>query len=68
MDEIILLQEEMRRVLHFLLWQISWWKARFSPTSGHVMPLAEGHQAYAERQIAFLRQVADKFKFMWSKL
>ncbi|KAJ7168780.1 hypothetical protein C8R46DRAFT_1218172 [Mycena filopes] len=49
-EEVLLLREEMRRVLRYLEWQAAWWLERVSARGNVVMPLQAGLEAYARRQ------------------
>ncbi|KAJ7123325.1 hypothetical protein C8R46DRAFT_1238052 [Mycena filopes] len=49
-EEVLILREEMRRVLRYLEWQAAWWIARAAPRSTVAAPLQAGLEAYARRQ------------------
>ncbi|KAH7905780.1 hypothetical protein BJ138DRAFT_1017239 [Hygrophoropsis aurantiaca] len=80
-EEVMLLREEMQRVLAYLEWQACWWDqqparrtaASTEPTEagyeGNVRALtpdeATGAVAYARRQAATRRAMRDPFQAMW---
>lgn len=72
-EEVELLVEEMRRVIHFFEWRARWWTGRATlraacsslSTSSDV---AEGVGAYALRQSEIFRQLATKFAHTWLPL
>ncbi|KAJ7846077.1 hypothetical protein B0H14DRAFT_2584366 [Mycena olivaceomarginata] len=49
-EELILLEEEMRRVLEFCAWKAHWWDDRAEARSDVMPELAEGLRAYALAQ------------------
>ncbi|KAF8181396.1 hypothetical protein K438DRAFT_1601641, partial [Mycena galopus ATCC 62051] len=51
-EEVILLEEEMRRVLEYCAWKVKWWEDRRNSRTGVSAELAEGLQAYATEQAA----------------
>jgi hypothetical protein len=65
-EEGLLLQEEMRRVLSFVVWQAGWWLDRQAPHDGLSPPEAEGIAAYSIRQAALCQALHDNFASRWS--
>ncbi|KAJ7036232.1 hypothetical protein C8F04DRAFT_1258078 [Mycena alexandri] len=66
-EEVMLLREEMRRVLRYLEWQAGWWEQRKTGREHQVSPgLQKGLAAYAAKQAAFHRRLAVFFKAEWS--
>lgn len=65
-EEIILLREEMRRVLAFLTWHADWWdtQSRLS-TENCLREQAEGYLAYAKKQAHIRRSIRASFKHVW---
>ncbi|KAF7321068.1 CxC2 domain-containing protein [Mycena chlorophos] len=65
-EEVMLLKEEMRRVLRFLRWRSNWWRAqarvRASTTSAAV---AGGLEAYALRQAYQCESLLGHFQTTW---
>jgi len=69
-EEVILLQEEMRRVVHFLEWKSKNWVSRADARAGAVTPAVHsGLSAYAHKQASIFRNLAVRFCRRWhSKL
>ncbi|KAJ7038551.1 hypothetical protein C8F04DRAFT_1255829 [Mycena alexandri] len=62
-EEVMLLREEMRRVLRYLEWQADWWERRKTEREDQVsVGLQHGLAAYAAKQAAFHRRLAVFFK------
>lgn len=63
-EEVILVQEEMRRYQAFMTWQSVWWKEQGSKraTEG---PLEEGLKAYAGKQAALRAAYRDHAAYCW---
>ena len=68
-EEILLVEEEMRRSLEFCRWQASWWESqagrRASITPPHV---AEGIAAYAFEQAADEREREKLWTAHWKSI
>ena len=64
-EEVELLQEEMRRILAFLMWQANWWENQSRSEPGTEVEAAEGLIAYALRQADLRRRLHDRFEFAW---
>ncbi|KAF9548613.1 hypothetical protein CPC08DRAFT_648406, partial [Agrocybe pediades] len=67
-EEVMLLKEEMRRVLLSLEWKAQWWEARKdvgSESGKTIKDLAEGASAYATSQAQVQRSLATLFRKMW---
>ncbi|THU76830.1 hypothetical protein K435DRAFT_562696, partial [Dendrothele bispora CBS 962.96] len=64
-EEILLLQEEMRRCLATLRWQIALWEGRANVDTFDGERL-EGARAYAYEQVATRRQIVERFERLWS--
>jgi hypothetical protein len=63
-EEILLLKEEMRRVIEFLRWKSEWWMSRV----GERLPtedLTEGLRAYACKQSLLQKRLAEHFQSIW---
>ncbi|KAJ7214613.1 hypothetical protein C8J57DRAFT_1600815 [Mycena rebaudengoi] len=73
-EEVRLLEEEMRRIQQFLLWQSGWWMTRVGLRStrvhGGVVDDAqrEGDTAYALRQAAARSDLCGVFATKWAHL
>lgn len=70
-EEVILLEEEMRRVLEFCNWKAQWWRERVAPvhpeSRGTIGPeLAEGLHAYACEQVHREQQWAATWERKWA--
>ncbi|THU78441.1 hypothetical protein K435DRAFT_586583, partial [Dendrothele bispora CBS 962.96] len=64
-EEVLLLQEEMRRCLVTLEWQACQWveRARIDTFEGERL---EGASAYAHEQAAIRRSIAARFQKLWN--
>lgn len=65
-EEVMLLREEMRRVLDFLKWRAKWWDAKASLRSKVGLEMSEGLKAYALQQADLQRSLATSFKTLWT--
>ncbi|KAJ7430848.1 hypothetical protein B0H11DRAFT_1685620, partial [Mycena galericulata] len=65
-EEVLLLHEEMRRVLHYLAWQVDWWRARMSVRPNTLLELHAGLAAYAAHQALAYEELVAYFKADWS--
>ncbi|KAJ7106506.1 hypothetical protein C8R46DRAFT_1240733, partial [Mycena filopes] len=66
-EEVLILREEMRRVLRYLEWQAAWWIARAAPRSTVAAPLQAGLEAYARRQAHTYTELRLFFESEWSR-
>ncbi|KAJ7791595.1 hypothetical protein B0H14DRAFT_3500285 [Mycena olivaceomarginata] len=64
-EEVLLLEEEMRRTLRYLEWQAAWWEERQEPRSGARYHVQAGLRAYALKQASLHRRLAAHFKSQW---
>ncbi|KJA13849.1 hypothetical protein HYPSUDRAFT_209191 [Hypholoma sublateritium FD-334 SS-4] len=64
-EEVLLLQEEMRRVLEFLEYKAVQWEIRTEAREGMEPEAMEGIRAYATEQAVLQRKLASSFKSMW---
>ncbi|KAF9470843.1 hypothetical protein BDN70DRAFT_901798 [Pholiota conissans] len=64
-EEVMILKEEMRRVLAFLDWKARWWRAREGVKSGVSKDLAEGLTSYAHGQAALQEELSTHFRRLW---
>ena len=64
-EEVLLLREEMRRVLVFLEWKSKWWLQRQSLREGVARELGEGLMAYALEQANVQECLASHFQEIW---
>ncbi|KAJ6545302.1 hypothetical protein B0H19DRAFT_1238233 [Mycena capillaripes] len=66
-EEVDLLEEEMRRVLQFLHWRAGWWRSLVG-LRDHLeprAPLREGQAAYGLKQAGYMEDLADRFQTSW---
>ncbi|KAJ7842104.1 hypothetical protein B0H14DRAFT_3457041 [Mycena olivaceomarginata] len=64
-EEIDLVEEEMRRVLHFLRWRRDWWHARAELRVQVDRASQEGQGAYARKQAGYMQGLRERFKQLW---
>ncbi|KAF4600652.1 hypothetical protein EYR38_005295 [Pleurotus pulmonarius] len=66
-EEVLLLKEEMRRVLAFLRWQAEWWEVKGRSTEEGVPDvLTEGLIVYARQQSDIQIRLAGSFAMKWA--
>ena len=65
-EDVILLDEEMRRVLQFCIWKASWWKEQASLRKDLPKPLAEGLSAYAAEQVDMEQKIHTAWTEKWA--
>lgn len=63
---MILLDEEMRRVLEFCVWKASWWKGKDSLRKDLPGPLAEGLSGYAAEQADIEERIRTAWTTKWA--
>ncbi|KAJ7813185.1 hypothetical protein B0H13DRAFT_2469210, partial [Mycena leptocephala] len=62
-EEVMLLREEMKRVMRFLRWKAIWWETQRSVRGTEIpQALQAGLDAYAARQAALHHGIARRFK------
>lgn len=64
-EEVVLLREEMRRVLAFLDWHAQWWVGRATANTELSLEHTEGLVAYAEKQVSIRRALRSSFDQLW---
>jgi hypothetical protein len=64
-EEVLLLREEMRRVLTFLEWDATRWETRVAEHTGLDDNVTEGMAAYANKQAHVRRSIASSFEQLW---
>ncbi|KAK7052398.1 CxC2 domain-containing protein [Favolaschia claudopus] len=64
-EEVMLLREEMKRVLRFLNSRAIWWEQRLVVGREVREDVRAGLRAYASRQASIARAIARQFRSMW---
>ncbi|TFK80022.1 hypothetical protein K466DRAFT_504583, partial [Polyporus arcularius HHB13444] len=64
-EEVILLEEEMRRVIEYFEWKATWWREQRSRRSRLPAALQRGLGAYAEYQAAVFEGLASRCTDLW---
>jgi hypothetical protein len=67
-EEVMLLKEEMRRVLAFLNWKLRWWQEREEKRKNVDSALLEGLRAYATKQGILQECLSVDFVRMWQSM
>lgn len=65
-EEVVLLDEEMRRVLEFCVWKATWWLRQIPRRKSLAQPLAEGLRAYAEEHADLEHRIAASWEAKWA--
>lgn len=64
-EEVLLLREEMRRVLQFLDWHKHWWLSQSSRRTNLAPVVTEGLLAYSSKQAYLRGALRDNFDHVW---
>lgn len=64
-EEVMLVREEMRRVLEFLSWRVAWWEEKKDARSNVDDEMKEGIRAYAIEQAALQHTLKASFKQLY---
>ena len=67
-EEILLLTEEMRRVITFLDWKAGWWSGQASTRAGLPKDIADGTAGYTGKQAHIHQSLAQAFARTWHPL
>jgi hypothetical protein len=67
-EEVDLLEEEMLRIIRFLVWRSDWWKGKVDQRGLPDGPQREGETAYVLRQAAIQATLAEEFRAEWKTL
>jgi hypothetical protein len=67
-EEVMLLKEEMRRVIAFLNWKLHWWQEREEKRKNVDSALLEGLRAYATKQGILQERLSVDFVRMWQSM
>ena len=63
--ELLIIQEEMRRVLAFFEWKSGWWLSQVNRRGGLQPSIQSGVAAYAQKQANICLQMADRCATYW---
>ena len=66
-EDVVLLDEEMRRVLDFCKWKADWWTKQVLLCRGLGAPLAEGLHAYAAKQADMEQRIHLAWSTKWAR-
>jgi hypothetical protein len=64
-EEVLLLTEEIRRVVAYLDWKASWWRTQGSHRDDVRADITDGLIAYAYRQADLMHKLAESFAALW---
>ena len=64
-EELLIVQEEMRRAIIYLEWKADWWRERSSLRSHTDASVLSGVSGYAHKQAAICSRMAEKFALHW---
>lgn len=67
-EELHLLDEEMRRCIVYCHWKAAWWSQKFERLSAVEPTLGEGLVTYASQQMSFEQQRAHFWEEKWSSI
>ena len=67
-EEILLLEEEMRRTIQFCVWKMKWWNNQVHRRTSLPSHLAEGITAYATEQAATERRRLTSWSSSWTAI
>ncbi|KAJ7173281.1 hypothetical protein C8R46DRAFT_893480, partial [Mycena filopes] len=65
-EEVLLLREEMRRVLRTLAWEAGWWREQVGLRTDWSAEVAAGARAYALKQAAWHERLAGHLELKWN--
>ncbi|KAJ7446844.1 hypothetical protein B0H11DRAFT_1745358, partial [Mycena galericulata] len=66
-EEVLLVREEMRRVVRYLDWQVAWWEGMIDSRQDAAPRVREGANAYARKQVWVHRRIAEHFQMTWDR-
>ena len=64
-EELLIVQEEMRRVIVYLKWKEAWWRERSSLRDHVDGTILSGISGYAHKQAAICSRMAEKCAMYW---
>ncbi|KAJ7832602.1 hypothetical protein B0H13DRAFT_1914961 [Mycena leptocephala] len=65
-EEVMILREEMRRVIRYLGWQVTWWQERVNTWPDAAPSVQAGARAYTMKQAAWHERLAGFFQTKWN--
>jgi hypothetical protein len=66
-DEVLLVREEMRRVVRYLDWLVNWWRDRLEARPDATAEVQASARAYALKQATLYSRLAMYFQEAWTK-
>ena len=67
-EELLLVQEEMRRVIEYMKWREGWWREHCSLRTDIDDTISSGISGYAYKQVAICRHLAEQCARYWLPL
>ena len=67
-EEVLLVVEEMRRVIDYFDWKTHWWSEQGKARTDLDIDIADGIKAYAAKQGYINQQLASSFASKWCKV
>jgi len=67
-EEVLIIQEEMRRVIQYFEWKGTWWHEQAGVRTEGEISILHGVRAYAEKQAALCHQLAVSCARCWLPL
>jgi hypothetical protein len=64
-EELLLVQEEMRRVLEYQKWKAAWWRTRSALRTDNDGTILSGVSGYAHKQAAICERMAARCAHYW---
>jgi hypothetical protein len=64
-EEVILVREEMRRVIQYFDWKANWWVSQADCRTEASLGLKQGLHAYAYKQAIMYRRMAVAYALRW---
>lgn len=65
-EELLLVQEEMRRAVEYLRWESDWWRQRAEMVAWKSPDIAHGITAYAWKQSWLSSALSERFSRAWA--
>ncbi|RXW11429.1 hypothetical protein EST38_g14426, partial [Candolleomyces aberdarensis] len=64
-EECLLIQEEMRRAVVYLVWKGNWWRSTSDLTAVKLPDIVHGASAYAAKQASLCERLTARFSTAW---